>query len=664
MAESESKSMRDLIKAIEKANKEAREAQERIAENTSHTGPLAVVLNERAEAAKEQLKKDDEAMKVRRDILGVSQKRFDRAAVLGSAIEKQKEIMEAQKKDLEAVGIDAEGNKAYRKEQLKLLKMERDQAKASGSKDAEAKAKKEIAELKSQTYLGKIAKGVTGMAKGALKAITSKLPSLETLLMTGGLAALLWFLKSPYFAKTKKFVEKELIPVVKNLYEKYIKPMGIWLKGKFLQFIKSLWEFIKNPSWGEAWDLIAENKVLMAALAAYLLGWKGVWAVIKGTMKAVGVALKLFNTEYRTNLLAKIKEQVKLVGKAIWDFMLKIKDLLISLKARYIAQVWEPLKKQVALLSGKVWEFMKKIPPLLVALKVFFVGTMIPAITGMAAGFAAMMIPFLPVIAIIAGIALVIYALWQGVKDAMTEFEATGSYWEAAKTLLMSFISNLIGFPLNMIKSLLSWVIGKIGEIFGIESFKNVSKIFDEFDFVDFFADGLKWIGDFISNMFGKLKDLAASILKKVGLGSVADWMFGTDEKQAEEKKAKAEEQRIFAEKRKALKEEQKLEKAKENAKKLEKRKAEQEALMPALKNAGGALTGPKGVTVPPEELERRRLLLATQKEKVAQATSIAIDAKKVQDNKKIVQITHSSVRLDQSSSAGRLARAGFGTKK
>ena len=134
--------------------------------------------------------------------------------------------------------------------------MERDQAKASGSKDAEEKAKKQIADLKSHTFLGKIANGVTGMAKGALKAVAAKLTSLQTLLMTGGLAALLYFLKSPYFAKTKIFVEKELIPVVKNLYENYIKPMGIWLKGKFLQFIKSLWEFIKNPSWGEAWDLI------------------------------------------------------------------------------------------------------------------------------------------------------------------------------------------------------------------------------------------------------------------------------------------------------------------------------------------------------------------------------------------------------------------------
>ena len=159
---------------------------------------------------------------------------------------------------------------------------------------------------------------------------------------------------------------------------------------------------------------------------------------------------------------------------------------------------------------------MAKIPPLLVALKVFFVGTMIPAITGMAAGFAAMMIPFLPVIAIIAGIALVIYALWQGVKDAMKEFEATGSYWEAAKTLLMSFVSNLIGFIPNLIKDTLSWVIGKIGDIFGIESFKDISKMMDEIDFVEGIKKLLTFVGNAVSGMWDSVTGAIQKLLRKM----------------------------------------------------------------------------------------------------------------------------------------------------
>ena len=235
-------------------------------------------------------------------------------------------------------------------------------------------------------------------------------------------------------------------------------------------------------------------------------------------------------------------------------------------------------------MAAGAWKFMKEIPKALIALKLFFTGTMIPAITGMAAGFAAMMVPMLPVIAIVAGIAYVLYTLWGAVKDAMKEFEATGSYWEAAKTLLMSFISNLIGFPLNMIKNLVSWVIEKIGDMFGIESFKNVSKAMDKFDFVKYFTEGLTWIGNWFAGMFDSMKKLAQKIIKKIpfGLGDkLSDKIFGTDAQQAEAKKAKAEEQKQFELNRKALKEKEKLEKATEEAKKREKIKAEQNALQP-----------------------------------------------------------------------------------
>ena len=156
----------------------------------------------------------------------------------------------------------------------------------------------------------------------------------------------------------------------------------------------------------------------------------------------------------------------------------------------------------------------------------------------------------------------------------------------------------------------------------------------------------------------GKIEKLLRK-MTWIGGGKIADRIFGTDAQQTAEKEAKAEEQRIFAEKRKALKEKEKLEKAKENAKKLEKRKAEQEALMPALKNARGALTGPKGVTVDPAEMERRRSALEAQKAKIAQATAVAVDAKTIQDNKKIVQITHVNTDMISKSSAGILGRRG-----
>ena len=51
-------------------------------------------------------------------------------------------------------------------------------------------------------------------------------------------------------------------------------------------------------------------------------------------------------------------------------------------------------------------------------------------------------------------------------------FCSTGSIFEASKAGIVSFLSNLLGLPFDLIKMGISWVIGKVGDIFGIESFK------------------------------------------------------------------------------------------------------------------------------------------------------------------------------------------------
>ena len=168
--------------------------------------------------------------------------------------------------------------------------------------------------------------------------------------------------------------------------------------------------------------------------------------------------------------------------------------------------------------------------------------------------------------------------------DFKFELEATGSIWEATKTAIMSFIANFFGFIPNLIKSTLSWIIGKIGSIFGIEAFADVSKVMDEFSFVDSFKEMLTFLGDSISGIFDgmmqSIQDFLRS-MKLIGGGAAADKLFGTVEEQAEAKKAKAEEQKVFEEKRIALRKQQKLEKETEEAKKVEKLKVEQNALQP-----------------------------------------------------------------------------------
>ena len=196
------------------------------------------------------------------------------------------------------------------------------------------------------------------------------------------------------------------------------------------------------------------------------------------------------------------------------------------------------------------------------------------------------MTPLLPIIAIAAGIALVLYSLKKAFDDFMFELEATGSIWEATKTGIVSVISNILGLPFDLLKDGVSWIIGKIGSVFGLESFTNASKVLDDFSFVDMMKDMLTFLGDSISGVFDGFMQviqdfLRSGPLKFIGGGFAADALFGTVEKQATEKKIEEAQQKRMVEDRKALREKQKLEKEIEEAKKLEKLKAEQNALQP-----------------------------------------------------------------------------------
>jgi hypothetical protein len=196
----------------------------------------------------------------------------------------------------------------------------------------------------------------------------------------------------------------------------------------------------------------------------------------------------------------------------------------------------------------------------------------------------AALVPLLPIIAIAAAIALVIVSLKKAFDDFKFELEATGSVWEATKTAIVSTISNIIGLPFDLLKDGVSWIIGKIGSVFGLESFTNASKLLDSFSFVDLMRDMLTFLGNSISEVFDGFMQviqdfLRSDKLKFLGGGFAADALFGTKEDQVKAKKAKAEEQKQFELNRQALREKQKLEKATKEAIKLEKIKVEQNKL-------------------------------------------------------------------------------------
>ena len=222
----------------------------------------------------------------------------------------------------------------------------------------------------------------------------------------------------------------------------------------------------------------------------------------------------------------------------------------------------------------------------------------------------AALVPLLPIIAIAAGIALVIVSLKKAFDDFMFELEATGSIWEATKTGIVSVISNILGLPFDLLKDGVSWIIGKIGSIFDMDT-SGITEALDGFDFVDKITGMLTFLGDSIAGVFDgamqAIQDfLRSGILGKFGGSSTADALFGTKEDQEVAKKAKEEEQKQFALNRKALREKQKLEKETEEAKKREKIKAEKNALQPTavtapnLKNLNAGGGGPVNVVSAP----------------------------------------------------------------
>jgi len=151
------------------------------------------------------------------------------------------------------------------------------------------------------------------------------------------------------------------------------------------------------------------------------------------------------------------------------------------------------------LIKGLAWAGAKagifaKIGTAFTALKTFFTATLLPAITGL--GFGA-------IIGIVAGIGAAIWAIYKSVQDAYDEFCKTGSYWEAAKTFLVSFIANFVGIIPDLVKKALSWIIKKIGGIFGIEHITGpIVKAMDNFSFIECITSSLIWVGNWIASLF------------------------------------------------------------------------------------------------------------------------------------------------------------------
>jgi hypothetical protein len=233
-------------------------------------------------------------------------------------------------------------------------------------------------------------------------------------------------------------------------------------------------------------------------------------------------------------------------GKIIGVFT-KLKDAVTAVRT-FMQMKWLPerikdftdFKKSLMTFVGKGWKRLKRA---MKTAKVFMMTSFIPAMSGMftslgtalapiLAALAPMLVPALLIVGVALAIGLAIKSLYNAFNDAFKTFEETGSIMETFKAFTSGLYSTMIGYPLDLLKDLVSWVASALG-------FEKFSKLLDSFSFTDIFQNVVDTIIDTISGLmdsvvsfieevfdFDFLGTLTKAIpglgflLKKIGVGS------------------------------------------------------------------------------------------------------------------------------------------------
>ena len=157
------------------------------------------------------------------------------------------------------------------------------------------------------------------------------------------------------------------------------------------------------------------------------------------------------------------------------------------------------------------------------SLRLFLVGSLVPAI-------GSILIPFLPVIAVIAGAVLVITSIYNAFQDFKTALDEGATIGTALAEFGASFLANILALPLDWIKKAIGWIAGILG-------FEGIKETLDSFSFVDLLKNSFKFlfqkVADFITAMFdfdfsaffasvGNIASRIAGTLEAVAKGAVA----------------------------------------------------------------------------------------------------------------------------------------------
>ena len=170
--------------------------------------------------------------------LGISQKQFDARAARSEELKAQSENLRLVREGIEKNGGKAEDNLKFNKLNYKLQKDElAERLKNATSKSAKKEIKNEQRALaaKQEGLLGKIAGGINTLRDGAKEKLKSAgkgvMALIKGFVIAGFALALVAFLNSPLWEKTKTYIVDVLVPKLKEFYNAFFGEGGGFING-------------------------------------------------------------------------------------------------------------------------------------------------------------------------------------------------------------------------------------------------------------------------------------------------------------------------------------------------------------------------------------------------------------------------------------------------
>ena len=384
---------------------------------------------------------------------------------------------------------------------------------ASMKEDATSDSKKKEDENERKNLLNKIAAGISNVGnyfKNQGKAIATAAKKglgaiLKGTFLGGVYLALLAFVNSEYWPKfidilanAAEYITEKLIPYIQYIRNN-IKKMGeafsaiadflgltntelavYGLGGMFafkiisivLRIGRTLLKVGKFITSGIITPLVNVTKL------ALLKSWKAI--------KGIGEVFKSVRLFMMSNIINPMKIALKNAYMKGWNIIKTLPSTLRLMRIFMMTNILNPLTASSTATGAKKWAFMSKITNAIKALRVFFLASFLPMIAGF-------MTPFMPIILIGAGIALVLYALYEAFQDFKDTLDRTGSIGEAIKVAIGKFVGVLLG----AIPALFLKLVAFVADLFGFKEF--AKKIGD--------IDPIQWIADTVTGLIDNVVD-------------------------------------------------------------------------------------------------------------------------------------------------------------